>query len=42
MQDFDWNDLRYVLALARTGRLVRAARQLQVDETTVARRALST
>jgi DNA-binding transcriptional LysR family regulator len=38
MQDFDWNDLRYVLALARAGRLARAARQLEVDETTVARR----
>ena len=38
MQDLDWDDLRYVLVLSRTGRLARAARQLRVNETTVARR----
>ncbi len=38
MQDLDWDDLRYVLVLSRTGRLARAARQLHVNETTVARR----
>lgn len=35
---FDWNDLRYFLAVARHGRLVDAARRLSVDHTTVARR----
>lgn len=35
---FDWNDLRYFLAVARHGRLVDAARRLGVDHTTVARR----
>lgn len=38
MQDLDWNDLRYVLVVSRTGRLAKAARQLRVNETTVARR----
>jgi DNA-binding transcriptional LysR family regulator len=38
MQDLDWNDLRYVLWLSRTGRLASAARKLSVNETTVARR----
>jgi DNA-binding transcriptional LysR family regulator len=38
MQDLNWNDLRYVLVLSRSGRLARAARQLGVDETTIARR----
>jgi hypothetical protein len=38
MQDLDWNDLRYVLVLSRTGRLARAAQQLRVNETTIARR----
>jgi DNA-binding transcriptional LysR family regulator len=38
MQDLDWDDLRYVLVLSRTGRLALAARQLRVNETTVARR----
>ena len=38
MQDMDWNDLRYVLVLSRTGRLARAAKHLRVNETTVARR----
>jgi DNA-binding transcriptional LysR family regulator len=36
--DLDWNDLRYVLVLSRTGRLGRAAQQLRVNETTVTRR----
>ena len=34
----DWNDLRYVLALSRTGSLVAAAKALGVEHTTVARR----
>lgn len=38
MQDLDWNDLRYVLSLSRTGRIAVTARKLGVDETTVARR----
>jgi DNA-binding transcriptional LysR family regulator len=38
MQALDWDDLRYVLVLSRTGSLARAARQLHVNETTVARR----
>lgn len=38
MQDLDWNDLRYVLALARTGSFVAAARLLKLNGTTVARR----
>jgi DNA-binding transcriptional LysR family regulator len=38
MQELDWDDLRYVLVLSRTGSLARAARQLHVNETTVARR----
>jgi DNA-binding transcriptional LysR family regulator len=38
MQGLDWNDLRYVLVLSRTGRLAKAARQLGVNETTIARR----
>jgi DNA-binding transcriptional LysR family regulator len=38
MQDLDWDDLRFVLVLSRTGSLARAARQLRVNETTVARR----
>lgn len=33
-----WDDLRYVLALARAGSLARAARALRVDHTTVGRR----
>ncbi|WP_343232652.1 LysR family transcriptional regulator [Microvirga antarctica] len=35
---FDWNDLRFFLAVARTGRLTAAARQLEADHTTVSRR----
>lgn len=38
MQPLNWNDLRFVLATARAGRLADAARRLKVDETTVARR----
>ncbi|MEO7329197.1 MAG: LysR family transcriptional regulator [Minicystis sp.] len=34
----NWDDLRFVLALARAGSLVRAAKALKVDHTTVARR----
>jgi DNA-binding transcriptional LysR family regulator len=34
----DWDDLRYVLAIARGGTLSEAARQLGVNQTTVARR----
>jgi DNA-binding transcriptional LysR family regulator len=34
----DWNDLRFVLAIARAGTLSAAARRLGVDQTTVARR----
>lgn len=35
---FDWNDLRYLLAVARHGRLLSAARALRVQHTTVGRR----
>jgi len=38
MQDMNWDDLRYVLAVARVGSLAGAARALRVNETTVARR----
>ncbi len=34
----DWNDLRYFLAVARTGSLTGASRNLTVDPSTVARR----
>jgi DNA-binding transcriptional LysR family regulator len=34
----DWDDLRYVLALAEAGSLAKAARKLKVDHTTVGRR----
>lgn len=34
----DWDHVRFFLALARAGTLVNAARQLQVDHTTVSRR----
>jgi DNA-binding transcriptional LysR family regulator len=37
-QATNWNDLRYLLAIARGGTLSEAARRLRVDETTVARR----
>lgn len=38
MQDFDWNDLRYVLAMHRTGSFTDAGRKVGVSETTVSRR----
>ena len=38
MQELNWNDLRFVLAVARCRSLAKAARQLAVNETTVARR----
>src|ERR1700712_2727487 len=34
----DWDNLRYFLGLARSGTLMSAARRLEVDHTTVARR----
>jgi Bacterial regulatory helix-turn-helix protein, lysR family len=36
--DLNWNDLRHILAVARARALAPAARQLGVNETTVARR----
>ena len=38
MAEFDWNDLRAFLAVARTGRLGAAASRLNVDHTTIGRR----
>jgi DNA-binding transcriptional LysR family regulator len=38
MQDLNWSDLRYLLAVARAGTLSGAARDLAVDDTTVGRR----
>lgn len=38
MQDFDWNDLKYLLALQRAGTFSDAGRLTGVDETTVSRR----
>ena len=39
MQDsFDWNDLKYFLALSRLKRMTAAGRALGIDQTTVARR----
>ena len=35
---FDWNDLRYFLAVAREGSTLAAGRSLRVSQTTVARR----
>lgn len=37
----DWNDLRYFLAVARTGTLSAASRELKVDAGTVSRRVLA-
>ena len=34
----NWDDLRFIVTLAREGRLATAARRLRVDQTTVARR----
>lgn len=38
MPPFNWNDLRYFLALARIGNPAQAAKRLNVDHTTVRRR----
>ena len=38
MQVENWTDLRFLLALHRTGTLTAAANQLAVDQTTVTRR----
>ena len=38
LRDFDWNDLRSFLAIARSGRLTVAAARLQLDHTTLSRR----
>lgn len=38
MADFNWNDLRSFLAVARTGKLTAAARRLGADHATVSRR----
>ncbi len=38
MQTHDWNDLKYLLALFREGKLTEAARRVGVSDTTVARR----
>lgn len=38
MSNFDWNDLRAFLAMARAGRLTVAAQQLGVDHSTLSRR----
>ncbi len=38
MADFDWNDLKAFLAVARSGRLTAAAARLGADHTTVGRR----
>src|SRR3954469_22090733 len=35
---FDWNDLRYFLAVARDGSTIAAARRLRVNQSTVQRR----
>jgi DNA-binding transcriptional LysR family regulator len=38
MRDFDWNDVRAFLAVARSGRLTAAAARLGVDHSTLSRR----
>jgi DNA-binding transcriptional LysR family regulator len=38
LADFDWNDLKSFLAIARTGRLTAAAARLKLDHTTLSRR----
>jgi DNA-binding transcriptional LysR family regulator len=38
MADFDWNDIRAFLAVARSGRLTAAAARLGVDHSTLSRR----
>ena len=41
MQRFDWDDLRFFLAVARSGRLTAAAKRLGADHATVSRRLAS-
>lgn len=41
MERFDWDDLRFFLAVARSGRLTTAARRLGADHATVSRRITS-
>ncbi len=41
MSAFDWDDLRFFLAVARAGRLTVAARRLEADHTTVSRRIMA-
>lgn len=38
MRVYDWNDLRYFLAVARSGSTLAASRALKVNQTTIARR----
>lgn len=38
MQSYNWNDLKFLLAVSRTGNLSEAGRRLGVSDTTVARR----
>ena len=38
MKSYDWNDLRYFLAIARTGSTISAAKDLGVNQSTVQRR----
>ncbi len=38
MHDLDWNNLRVVLAISRTGSLTAAAKLLKLDQTTAGRR----
>src|SRR5262245_42374843 len=38
MNTFDWNDLRYFLAVARTGSTIAASKDLGVNQSTVQRR----
>lgn len=38
MRDFDWDDVRFFLAVVRSGTLTLAARRLKTDHTTVGRR----
>jgi len=42
MPALDWNDLQYVLAVARDGSYAKAGRRLKIDPTTVARRVQAT
>jgi DNA-binding transcriptional LysR family regulator len=35
---FDWNDLKYLLAVAREGSTLAAAKSLRVNQSTVQRR----